>query len=375
MMAFAGASVVFRVDASLQIGTGHVMRCLTLAAALKRQGASCQFVCRAHEGHLLDHIARQGYDVSHLPLRQGMAVSDGTAHGDWLGCAWATDAAQTIAALGGRSVDWLIVDHYALDARWEEMIAPHAVHILAIDDLADRLHACELLLDQNLGRHEADYAGRVPSDCRVLAGPRFALLRPEFAELRQYSLRRRQVPALHRLLITMGGIDAPNATSTVLRALQTMGKDELPSECQISVVMGAAAPWLGSVREEANRMSWPTEVLVGIGDMAQCMADSDLAIGAAGSTAWERCCLGLPSLMVVLADNQREAARHLRDRGAAKCLDLDDELENGLRSFLRSASKQSAILSCMSEEAREITDGKGCNLVACEMRRLTVQSH
>lgn len=316
--------VVFRVDASTQIGSGHTMRCLTLADALRKSGAQCHFICREHSGHLLGVIRQNGFAVTVLPLESPLAGKlffsehlGGPAHASWLGCDWQSDAEQSVAILAALQPDWLVVDHYGLDLRWEAALRPHCGRLMVIDDLADRPHECDLLLDQNLGRQREHYAHLVPPHCKVMAGPRYALLRPEFAALRAYSLRRRQKSAVRHVLVTMGGVDQPNATCQVLRALKGCG---LPDNCRISVVMGQQAQWLQQVQEEAQSMPRPTEVLVNISDMAQRMADSDFAIGAAGSTSWERCCLGLPTLMVVLADNQRAIAEAIQGAGAAKTM-------------------------------------------------------
>lgn len=309
--------LVFRADASLEMGTGHVMRCLTLAQALRQRGAHCRFICRMLPGNLIDFIRGRGFEVHALPVEQ-QAHENGEppllGHAAWLGTDWKTDADVTRDALGARVVDWLIVDHYALDARWERQLRPACRRLMVIDDLADRSHDCDVLLDQNLGRDAEDYAALVPQHCTCLAGPHYALLRPEFAELREYSLRRREAPVLKQILISMGGVDKDNATSKVLEALRDVS---LPQGCRIMVIMGAQAPWLEQVRALAASLSCPTEVRVNIDDMAQVMADSDLAIGAAGSTSWERCCLGLPAIVLVLAENQIESSKALQVDGLA----------------------------------------------------------
>lgn len=349
-------SVVFRVDASLDIGTGHVMRCLTLAEALSERGASCRFVCRAHPGNLIETIQQRGFVVHALPLEPNWKPREATpAHVAWLGAEWQTDAEQTKDCVGETAIDWLIVDHYALDARWEEALHGCYKKLMVIDDLADRPHACDLLLDQNLGREPVDYEAFVPARCQRLIGPHYALLRPEFAALRAYSLQRRQTPTLKRLLITMGGIDQLNATGKVLEALKT---SPLPADCQITVLMGAWAPWIEQVRALAATMPWPTEVHVNVSDMAQVMADSDLAIGAAGSTSWERCCLGLPTLLVVLAENQLEGARALDHAGAARLLGAPEAILHELASILPMLLRGQP-LADMCCAARAVADGQG----------------
>jgi UDP-2,4-diacetamido-2,4,6-trideoxy-beta-L-altropyranose hydrolase len=306
--------VVFRTDASVTIGTGHVMRCLTLADALRARGAECHFVTRALPGHLGALIIERGHGVTLLAAPAGNAVmpSGPPAHAAWAGVPWEQDLAETRAACG--PADWLIIDHYAFDARWQRGLADRAERIMVIDDLADRPHVATLLLDQNLGREAADYDRLVPDACRRLIGPRFALLRPEFSAKRGASLQRRAGAELLHLLISMGGTDVVDATSTVLRALANA---TLPKNLRLSVVMGSRAPALGRVRELAAQMPWPTEVLVDVIDMARLMADADLAIGAGGSTTWERCCLGLPSIIVETAANQAGAVAAMQQVGAA----------------------------------------------------------
>jgi UDP-2,4-diacetamido-2,4,6-trideoxy-beta-L-altropyranose hydrolase len=349
--------VAFRVDASLLIGIGHVMRCLTLADALKTQGTECYFISREYPGHLLDVIEQRGYQVNRLAAPVSHAIKESElAHAACLGIIWQIDAANTAAILVDLQPDWLVVDHYALDQRWEKALAPHYRKLLVIDDLADRAHNCDLLIDQNLGRKPSHYAKWVPKHCRVLTSPHYALIRPEFAALRAYSLQRRQArPALRQLLISMGGVDQPNATGQVLQALKTCA---LPADCRIIVIMGLTAPWLQNVKELATQMPWSTEVVVNVSDMAQRMADSDLAIGAAGSTSWERCCLGLPTLMVVLAANQQASAQALKNADAA-CLIV---AVSDIATNLPPALKELTISDCrsrMSLAASAVSDGKG----------------
>ena len=376
--------VAFRVDASLQIGSGHVMRCLTLAEALRKQGAKCHFISREQPGHLLQLIQDRSFVLTTLPenistlfshLENGNRFENDPAHANWLGCDWQTDAAHTCASLAGIQSDWLVVDHYALDQRWEHALQSHCRKLMVIDDLADRPHQCDLLLDQNLGRQTSDYENLVPADCKLLVGPHYALLRPEFATLREYSLQRRQQPVLKKILITMGGVDQPNATG---RVLQTLKRCVLPEDCRITVVMGAQAPWLTEVYALAKDMPWPTQVLVSIHDMAQYMADSDLAIGAAGGTSWERCSLGLPSLMIVLADNQRSGAQALQEAKAAHLLGSLNDIEMRLPLAIQgliSAQTTQHMLREMSAAAAGLTDGLGLHEVLKTMQESMQDLH
>jgi UDP-2,4-diacetamido-2,4,6-trideoxy-beta-L-altropyranose hydrolase len=362
--------VVFRTDASLQIGTGHVMRCLTLVEALTAKGAECQFICRAHEGNLIEVICGKGFIVHTLPIVPDARVAR-TAHGPkapttdlvhhpWLAATQAQDSEACAPILAAKHPDWLIVDHYALDASWERALAPHYRKLMVIDDLADRNHACDLLLDQTFGRDAADYSHLVPADCRLLCGSQYALLRPEFAALRSYSLQRRARPALRELLITMGGVDKDNATGQVLQALRAC---PLPADCRITVVMGATAPWLEEVRTQAQEMPWLTRVRVGVSDMAQLMANSDLAIGAAGATSWERCCLGVPTIMLVLAENQLKVAEGLEQVGAAALLTSPPSAVYQLAPLLGALASNPQKLHAMSKSAAAIVDGTGTHSI------------
>ncbi|WP_380873291.1 UDP-2,4-diacetamido-2,4,6-trideoxy-beta-L-altropyranose hydrolase [Sphingomonas sp. DBB INV C78] len=357
--------IAFRTDASLEIGTGHVMRCLTLADALRAQGGDCVFVCRPHRGHLLEQIRARGHEVRALPPLPAsfVARADDTFHAAWLGLGWTRDAEETLSLATGERFDWLVVDHYALDRRWEEALRPICGRLMVMDDLADRAHDCDLLLDPSLGRTVSDYRNLLPMGAATLLGPQFALLRPEFAALRGESLARRHSPRLAQLLITMGGVDKGNATGRVLAALSSCS---LPATLRITVIMGAHAPWLADVRAQGALMPVPTKVLVAVDDMARLMARSDMAIGAAGGTSWERCCLGLPTIQFILAENQTGIAAQLAQVGAAVCAD-DETLPKAFGDFEDGVS--SGQLAEQSRIASLITDGFGADRIAAELSR------
>jgi UDP-2,4-diacetamido-2,4,6-trideoxy-beta-L-altropyranose hydrolase len=357
--------VAFRTDASIQIGTGHVMRCLTLADALAEKGAGCLFISRAHEGNLNEMIVARGHPVLPLPADRGEVCQGGApAHGHWLGTSWKDDAQQTLQVLDGTVVDWLVADHYALEANWEAAVRHTCRRMMVIDDLADRSHDCDLLLDQNLGRRPIDYADLIPRECSLLVGPKYALLRPEFVALRAESLTRRRGGTLEHLLITLGGVDKDNVTGKVLDALAAC-YGRLPSTLQISVIMGTHAPWRDQVQEQAKRMPWPTQVAVGVSDMARRMADADLIIGAAGSSSWERCCLGVPTIICVLAENQQEGALALQQTGAA--IIAQSAREIGLLLEDLTVREPARHLEAMCRAARMVVDGHGATIVARRM--------
>ncbi|MBK1796007.1 UDP-2,4-diacetamido-2,4,6-trideoxy-beta-L-altropyranose hydrolase [Devosia sp. WQ 349] len=354
--------IAFRTDASIQIGTGHVMRCLTLADALVASGAECVFISREHEGNLNEIIRGRGHQVLSLPKAEPnyeSFLTDGPAHQHWVGVSSELDAEQTVQAIGESVVDWLVVDHYALDARWEAALRGACRQLMVVDDLADRSHICDMLLDQSLGRRQDDYLDLTPPGCMLLVGPTYALLRPEFSALREESLARRGDGKLEHLLITMGGVDKDNVTAQVLEALGEC-YNWLPENLRITVIMGPHAPWCEMVRQLAMTMPRPTQVVVGVSDMARRMADADLAIGAAGSTSWERCCLGLPTVTLVQADNQKSAANSLKEQGAIWLVEGDDIISN-LRDTLGSISQNLARMREVARMSSQIIDGLGCS--------------
>lgn len=362
-------TVAFRADASTEIGTGHVMRCLTLADALAERGIACHFLSRALPGHLCDRISAHGHHLHRLAAPGDGTVTDpdGPAHAGWLGLHWRDDAAECRPILAALGPDWLVMDHYALDARWQGAVLPDGCRLMVIDDLADRPHVADVLLDQNLGREAADYGPLVPEGCDLLIGPRFALLRPEFAAQRAYSLARRKEGRLHRLCIAMGGVDRENATGAVLDALARIG---LPEGVEVTVILGGTAPHLGPVRAMAGELPFACEVLVDRSDMADILAETDLAIGAAGSSTWERCCLGVPTLVLVLADNQAAIAEAI-DKAKAGIL-LGRMGSDGWAGQLRGALAATGpgALAQMSRHAATCCDGSGLATV-CGMIRST----
>ena len=356
--------VAFRVDASLQIGSGHVMRCLTLADTLLERGHRCVFLSQDLEGARLDAVRSRGHELEVLKGGDEPHGSDEStlAHAAWLECSWQEDARATLEALSHHEATVLVVDHYALDRLWEERVASPGLTLVAIDDLADRSHAVSLLLDQNLGRRETDYDGLVPGGCGLLIGPAYALVGARFAELREESLRRREVAELKHIMISMGGVDAEDATSAVLECLGTIRSTTIR---EVSVIMGRHAPHLDRVRTVASKHSLPVEVAVDVTDMAERMTRADLAVGGAGVTAWERCALGLPSIAVVLADNQREGARALNEAGAALVVSGQSQMAVAFESL-----SEPGALGEMSRRAAAVVDALGLERAAIAVEEL-----
>ena len=335
------------------------MRCLALADELTRQGHQCWFICREHLGHLGDVIISEGYSLTLLsaptdtPPQQKNSESDDYAR--WLGVTWQEDANQTLDAISPLKPGWLVVDHYALDAQWERTLSSAVNKIMVIDDLANRPHESALLLDQNLGRLASHYDGLLPAECLRLIGPRYSLLRPEFAALREQSLSRRKNPELKRILISLGGVDRTNVTGQVLTAL---AHSSLPASTELDIIMGASAPYLDEVRQQAAQLPFKATVSVNVQDMAERMCLADLSIGAAGGTSWERSCLGLPAVLVVLAENQVSGAKALETAGAARMIGEPSLVGTILPSIFVELSNSAGLVH-MSKAAANITDGQG----------------
>ncbi len=341
--------IIIRTDASQKMGTGHVMRCLTLAEVFKVNGANVEFISRKHEGNLIDKIRSSGFNVFELGLMAEKEVDDKLFHSHWLETTQQQDADDCIDILKNKQIDWLVVDHYALDEQWQNRLKSYCEKLMVIDDLADRKHQCDILLDQTFGRQQEDYLELTPKDCQLLLGSQYALLRLEFAKWRPYSLERRSKPEFKQLLINMGGVDVDNVTEKVLDELKICN---LPNDLKITVVMGGSAPHLESVKSKAITLPYKTEVKVDVGNMAEIMANSDIAIGGAGSTTWERCCLGLPTIQIVIAKNQLFSAEALSHHNIVKLAKEIKEITYLLESL-------SEWMKSVGSSALEICNGMG----------------
>jgi UDP-2,4-diacetamido-2,4,6-trideoxy-beta-L-altropyranose hydrolase len=348
--------IAFRIDASLQIGTGHVMRCLTLADALHEQGAQCRFICRAHAGHMMELIAERGYQVDTLPKPDGeMSSTVGDlAHASWLGIDWLTDAQETQQLLRDTKLDWLIVDHYALDHRWESALRSVCNRMMVIDDLADRRHDCDLLLDQNYGSCAERYASLVPAECTQLHGPEFALLKPIYAK-RRAEQRVRSSKIERAFIYFGGGADLMNLTGMALRAF----KDLELMKIELDIIVGSGYAHKEEL-ETAAVTRGKTCIHTQLPDLSELMVDADLAIGAGGATTWERCCLGLPTIVISIADNQRPACEALAANDLIQYLGhVDQVCSEMIQGSVLIILKRPDLLGDLSKRGMKLVDGNG----------------
>lgn len=351
-------NIVFRVDASIAIGTGHVMRCRTLAAALKKHGANIQFITRAHPGHLEDMLAHDGFTVTLLP-QPPCIENKGDDYATWLGVSQQDDAEQTIAVLKNQQCDWLIVDHYGLDRVWETQLQSHTRKLMVIDDLANRSHECDMLLDQNyaVGGQER-YLAWMPAHCQLLLGPRYALLRPEYAQYRKTMASR--TGDVKRLFVFMGGADNSNITGKVLAALNTSQLEHL----EVNIVIGPSFIHKAEVTAQA-RARLNTHIHGPRPHLADLMAEADLAVGAGGGTTWERLCMGLPSLVLSIAENQVPACEALASSGLIRYLGDAHKLDAAaIESSLLEALAAPDQLHALGTGNQALVDGRGADRVA-----------
>jgi len=356
--------IALRVDAANQIGTGHFMRCLTLADGLIQRGCQIRFISRNLPLYLRDKLENK--DIEFVWLRsnnKSLAGANNLAHAHWLDTSQEQDAQDTAIALSDHSWDWLVVDHYALDFRWESMVRPLTKKILVIDDIADRQHDCDILLDQNFYRDmETRYVGKVPPHCRLLLGPCYALLRDEFRQLRKRIESRSQ--PVKRVLIFFGGVDVDNYTGRALEALTGTAMTDF----DVDVVIGAQHPNLEQIRSTCDQHGFVCHVQTD--RMAELMADASLAIGAAGTANWERCSLGLPSIIGAVAQNQIQAAQDLAAIGAVKFVGIEQEITVIKLQHAINSSLGSEWLNNASQRCLELVDAEGVNRLIQSMEIL-----
>lgn len=355
--------ILFRADADTQIGTGHLMRCLALAEGLHAEGAECVFLSRsAGLGTLAQKITDAGHRLISLP--EGGGSHDGAdlpilAHARWLPGGWQNDAATSLERLAGEPrADWLVVDHYALDRRWETVMRRAARRILAIDDLADREHDCDLLLDQNqVAGMATRYDDLLPESCMKLLGPRYALLRPEFS--RQAASASGSQPAqAPRLLVMFGGADAQNLSLRTVQVLARIGW-----KGPMDVVAGPLYPELPSLRAALAEL--PNATLhAPAKDVAALMHNADLAIGSPGVASWERCACALPSLTIAQADNQEPIGEALALSGAHWYLGRTETVSDAdIEAALRAWRQNGLARQAMRAAAASVCDGRGVGRV------------
>lgn len=353
-----------RVDASVRIGSGHVMRCLTLAGALRDRGVESLFVCRDLEGNMIEQVKQAGFEVVSMaapsdPTQRFGRGNSVPEHAHWLEVDSKEDAKETRAILEARAPwNWLVVDHYALDTNWEATMRTIVSQIMVIDDLADRSHDCDLLLDQNFYLDMEDrYEKLLPRESRRLLGPHYALLRPEFAAARKQVKER--PGEVRRILVFFGGVDARNMTAKVLGAIASLHL----SDISVDVVVGRANPYVDELRDWCRTHSFAT-LHVQVPNMDQLLATADLAIGAAGTATWERCCMGVPAVAWAVAKNQTAMLVDAANSGIVYGLPEEIGEEEDIAQHLHALIQNQFLRRHFADQGIRLVDGNGARRVA-----------
>jgi UDP-2,4-diacetamido-2,4,6-trideoxy-beta-L-altropyranose hydrolase len=330
-----GSRILFLPAYGAAVGGGHAFRAFTLAQMLAGRGATCG-VALDEEGSRALHGFRP-------------AEVEGIQRGD------------LAATARGFRADLVVIDDYSCDETQEAPLAAAGFKLAAIDDLANRKHVCDLLIDPGFGRQVRDYQGLVPAGATVLAGPDYALLRPEFAEARHAALARRKTDFGHRILVSLGLTDVGGHTARTARLLAGLAP--------LDVVLGIDSPSLDAVRALPG-----VAVHVSARNMAELIAQADVAVGAGGVSVWERACLGLPSIVLILADNQARMARAMDDAGLVIALDVRDEaFDQRLVTAVERLFSDGELRGRLSTRAAHLCDGQGAGRVAEALMALPVR--
>lgn len=319
--------VFFRCDASPNIGAGHVMRCITLAKAMKEQGWDCHFLTGSETETTVPALQKNNFSI----------------HSD---------------VFEPEKADVLIVDSYKLNAEYETRARQWAKHVVVIDDLADREHNCDLLIDQTFNRSSDDYKNLTPVTAKILTGSQYAILRSEFSALRD-DVAKRRTGEIERVLVTFGATNIGHNLEKTILALTNLKTKFLT----IDLLIGGHANEdtnLQILIEDLKERSREVRIYNHVEDMAKLMCDADLAIGAGGTTSWERCCLGLPTLMMEIAENQTTLAKNLASSGAIINLGWHEEVTSqDIETKIDTMLEDTIAVRKMSERAAQICDGQG----------------
>ena len=359
-------NVVFRTDASTQIGSGHVKRCQSLGTALVRLGAKVGFVTRVTDvsvGKLFDGQSFELITLPHAEPQANAVDATGLAHEGWLATDWQTDAELTIKSLGGRRVDMVIVDHYAIDARWYQRVAEALnCRMVAIDDLADRQLAVDLIIDHNHAEdHVLKYRAVNPFGAPVLGGPHHAMLAESF----EHAVRNPATDPVRSVGIFMGGIDQLNRSESALQGLRDTAEFKGPVE----IVTTSFNPHLERLLALATT-DGDTQITVDAPDLARFFGRHELHIGAGGGATWERCCLGAPSVAIVVAENQRHVLLPLAELNVLDLVEPEALSAAVIGAHARILINHPQRRSELSRNAMQLVDGKGCKRISEQLMNL-----
>jgi UDP-2,4-diacetamido-2,4,6-trideoxy-beta-L-altropyranose hydrolase len=347
--------ILFRCDAGPIRGSGHLMRCLSLASALQAAGHECTFASRADGGPLLDLIETKDHTLIRMPHQTGTVRTEEI---------W--DEARQVddfKLLPHTLYDWVVVDHYALDRHWEQRVRAFTKKILVIDDLANRPHECDFLVDQNEYLDKAErYAGLIPEPARTLLGGRYALLRDEFEQARAKIKPVKE--RVENVLILMGGADYKGVT---LRLIDVLSADLDHMGVGADIIVGPLNPFYSQIQDKA-RLFPNMHIHNSHSRIPDLMLNADIAFGAGGTSTWELACLGVPTILVPFADNQRAVTEACIANGIARSPGFNDEIDDdNIRDLFISLVKDNVMRQSIKDKACRLIDGLGTERVAGAM--------
>ncbi len=338
---------MLRVDASPEIGAGHLMRCLALAQAWRRAGGDATFLLAEVAPSLLARLKSEGMVVRRLERKRGSTE----------------DARETAKLAREAGASWLVADGYGFGAKYQRVVKSHGVRLVVLDDYghAERYFA-DIILNQNLDARREWYAKR-PARARLLLGTKYALLRDEF---RGWSGYARKTPAVaEELLVTLGHADTHNFTLEVIQALDHVETGGMG----VTVVMGGSNPHRKELEAAAQGARADIQLAVGTTDMPDLMASADVAVAAGGTTSWEVAFMGLPTFTVILAENQQGIAEAMDRAGAAINLGWHADLApDHLAAELSALLNDPQTRQSMSDAGQRLVDGRGAERVVNTLR-------
>ena len=356
--------IAIRTDASHAIGSGHLMRCLALASEMRKVGWKVVFVSSGREEKWIDLIKGNNFECevieSSLDLCHSLHVDSEEPEGNWQ-----RDAVETKQVLKNRRIGWLIVDHYGLGSYWESALRACTKNIMVIDDLADRKHDCDILVDCVYGRTHDNYFGLVPSKCEMLLGTKYALIRPEFCELRNKALKiRSDHKSIQRVLVSLGGVDKGNLTEKVINVLQRIN---WRTNIELDIVVGHGYQHISRIKKQIDSIPFEAKLNIGVNDMATRIINAEIGVGTFGVSTWERFCLGLPSVNIVSEANQLEAVEKLEQLECAGIVHMH-LLENQIRSTINEIVSDTKIYRQLTKSCSRLVDGRGLFRVVSKLQ-------
>lgn len=366
MMTNLDRNLFIRVDAGTKIGIGHIMRCLTLAESLKKKFNGVFFISNNIQGNLSDYVEGMGYKV--YQIRGHNHIEGQIIETVKYRRKIQNDVNQCKKIINSykNSSNWLLVDHYGIDQRWESKIRNHVEKIIVIDDLANRKHDCDILIDQNFYRDMTErYNKLVPKNCVQILGSKYALLRKEFTITRKKLKRKNK---LKRILVSFGGSDPTNETSKAMRGLNL-----LDSQYKMDVVIGNSNPNKNSIKRLCSKIP-STTFHYQVNNMSKIMANADLAIGGGGSMTWERCCMGLPTIVAILSENQYQLTKEVAKIGCVINLGKSDNLKP--EDYAHTIKEINIItIQNMSKKCLRLVDGNGTKRVTNKIFQILIRKN